>query len=152
MLLLPLLLAATAATAVAGRVISRTGRYKAFPVCGLALMTAGLLLLSTMGAGTSRVVASAFLVVFGIGFGMVSQVLVVVVQNGVERRDIGIATASANLFRALGGSIGVALYGAVLAARLDAPGGVADAVPAVFLVAAPIAALALLTVLFLKES
>jgi EmrB/QacA subfamily drug resistance transporter len=187
LLLLPLMLAAAASTAVSGRLISRTGRYKRFPIAGLALMAAGLLLLSRMDATTSRATASLFLVVFGLGFGMVSQVLTVAIQNAVERSDIGIATGSANLFRALGGSVGVALFGAIFAGRLDtwlprelpaAAGridaaslqaspetlgsmsagvreGIADAVAhsleTVFLVAAPVAALALLAVLFLRE-
>jgi EmrB/QacA subfamily drug resistance transporter len=187
LLLLPLLLAAAASTAVSGRLISRTGRYKRFPLAGLALMTAGLLLLSQMDETTSRATASLFLVVFGAGFGMVSQVLTIAVQNAVERSDIGIATASANLFRALGGAVGVALFGAIFAARLDTwlprelpaaagrvdaqglqatpetlatlPDGVRDGIAAavahalhtVFLVASPIAALALLVVLALRE-
>src|SRR5215207_247804 len=101
-LLLPLLLAGAASTALSGRAISKTGRYKRFPIAGLALMTAGLFLLSTMDAATSHATASLFLVVFGLGFGMVSQVLTVAIQNSVERSDIGVATGSANLFRALG--------------------------------------------------
>jgi EmrB/QacA subfamily drug resistance transporter len=187
LLLLPLLLAATTSTAVIGRVISRTGRYKAFPAAGLALMAAGLLLLSRMDAATSRATASLFMIVFGLGFGMVSQVLVLAIQNAVDPRDIGIATASANLFRSLGGSVGVALFGAIFASRLDlwlprelsaarakldaqslqaspealhsmptaVQDGVAQAVShslqSVFLVAAPIAALGLLVVFFLRE-
>ena len=82
----------------------------------------------------------------------------VAVQNAVDRRDIGIATASTNLFRALGGSIGVALFGSVFAARLDdlagrvpRPEAVAESLGTVFTVAAPIAALALLCVLALRE-
>jgi EmrB/QacA subfamily drug resistance transporter len=187
MLLLPLLLAATASTTVSGRLISRTGRYKVFPVAGLALMTAGLFLLSRMSAATSQATAALVLVVFGLGFGMVSQVLTVAIQNAVDRRDLGIATASANLFRSLGGSVGVAVFGAIFAARLDTwlprelpagaprldadslqaspetlaamPAGVRDgigeavahALQTVFLAAAPIAALGLLVVLFLRE-
>jgi hypothetical protein len=96
--------------------------------------------------------------VFGIGFGMFTQVLVIAVQNAADRRDIGIATASTNLFRALGGSLGVALFGSVFAARLDdlagtmpRPEAVAHALGTVFAVAAPIAALALLCVLALRE-
>ena len=156
-LLLPLLLAATASTAASGRVISRTGRYKVFPVIGLALMAAGLLLLSRMNAGTSQATASLLLVVFGLGFGMVTQVLTVAIQNSVDRRDLGIATASANLFRSLGGAVGVAVYGAIFGGRLDAAGttqspeSVAHALHTVFLVAAPIAALGALVVLFLRE-
>ena len=162
LLLLPLLLAGTISTAVAGRLMSRTGRYKVFPVAGLALMTVGLFLLSGLDAGTSQAAASATLVVFGVGFGMVSQILVVAIHNAVERRDLGIATASANLFRALGGAVGAAAFGAIFASRLPgaAPDGgnlraeptaIADALHTVFLVAAPVAALALLVVLALRE-
>ena len=86
LLLLPLMLAATGSTAVAGRVISRTGRYKAFPVAGLALMAVGLALLSGIGADTAYGEVAALLVLFGLGFGMVSQVLTIAIQNAVERQ------------------------------------------------------------------
>jgi EmrB/QacA subfamily drug resistance transporter len=119
LLLLPLLLATTISTAVVGRVIARTGRYKVFPAVGLALMAVGLILLSRMDASTSRATVAGSMIVFGLGFGMVSQILLLAIQNAVDRRDIGIATASANLFRALGGSLGVALFGSVFANRLD---------------------------------
>jgi EmrB/QacA subfamily drug resistance transporter len=119
LLLLPMLLAATASTAISGRLISRTGHYKRFPVAGLLIMSAGLFLLSRMDTDTPRATTALYMVVFGLGFGMVSQVLTVAIQNAVERRDIGIATGSANLFRALGGSVGVALFGAIFAAGLD---------------------------------
>jgi EmrB/QacA subfamily drug resistance transporter len=119
LLLLPLLLATTISTAVVGRIISRSGRYKVFPTVGLGLMAVGLLLFSRIDTETSRATVSMFMVVFGLGFGMVSQILVLAIQNAVDRRDIGIATASANLFRALGGSVGVAVFGAVFAGRLD---------------------------------
>jgi EmrB/QacA subfamily drug resistance transporter len=186
LLLLPMLLGATASTAISGRLISRSGRYKVFPLVGLAVMALGLLLLSGLDVSSSRAEACVFVGIFGIGFGLVAQVLVLAIQNAVEPRDIGITTASANLFRALGGSVGVAVFGSIFASRLaDAlardlpagtqvdsdrlqaspaairglPGGVQDAVEhavasslhTVFLVAAPFAALALITVLFLRE-
>src|SRR3954454_14196500 len=119
LLLLPLLIAGTASTAISGRLMSRPGRYKVFPVVGLSLMAIGLFLLSRMDASTSQAPASVLLVVFGLGFGMVSQVLMVAIHNAVERRDLGIATASANLFRSLGGAVGVAVFGAIFAGRLD---------------------------------
>jgi len=170
------MVASTVTTIASGRLIARTGRYKVFPVIGLALMTLGLLLLSTMDAATSRTRASLFMVVFGLGFGLVSQVLVLAIQNSVDRRDLGVATASANFFRALGGSIGVATFGAVFTAHVvgpvdasrlqSGPGqirnlpptvrdrvveAVAHSIHTVFLVATPIAALGLLVVLFLRE-
>jgi hypothetical protein len=112
--------------------------------------------MSTMGAGISYAAASAYMVVFGTGFGLVTQVLVLAVQNGVDRSDIGIATASTNLFRALGGSVAVALYGSILTGGLDGPGGrspaaVADALHPVFLIAAVIAVLALAAAAGLRE-
>ena len=160
LLLLPMLLAGLASTALAGRAISRTGRYKAFPVIGLGLMAAGLLGLSRIGAGTSLATTGLVLAVFGVGFGVVTQVLTIAVQNAVDRRDLGIATASANLFRALGGSFGVALFGSVFASRLGTDpehlqgvgaGEVASALHTVFLIGAPVALLGLLVVLTLRE-
>ena len=119
LLVLPLMLAMAASTTVSGRLITRTGRYKIFPVIGLAAMTAGLFLLSRMDTHTGRLASSAYMVVFGAGFGMVTQVLVLAVQNSVERRDLGTATATVNLVRSLGGSLGVAVFGGVLATRLQ---------------------------------
>jgi EmrB/QacA subfamily drug resistance transporter len=152
--LLPLLLAGTLSTAVIGRVVTRTGRYKVFPAVGLGLMAIGLFLLSRLDETSSHATIALDMVVFGIGFGMVSQLLVLAIQNAVDRRDIGIATASANLFRSLGGSVGAALFGAIFASRVSAgagPGEIADALDTVFLAAAPVAALGLVVVLFLKE-
>ena len=123
-------------------------------------MAVGLLGLSRIGTGTSLVTAGLLLAVFGLGFGLVSQVLTLAIQNAVDRRDLGIATASANLFRALGGSVGVAVFGAVFAARLGTDpehlagvrrGGVASALHTVFLIGAPVALLGLLVVLSLRE-
>ena len=119
LLLLPLLLGATTTTAISGRLISRTGRYKVFPLVGLAVMAVGLLLLSDLDVTSSRTRACVYVGIFGLGFGLVSQVLTLAIQNAVEPRDIGIATASANLFRALGGSVGVAVFGAIFASRLS---------------------------------
>jgi EmrB/QacA subfamily drug resistance transporter len=138
-LLLGLLIAATASTAVSGRAISKTGRYKRFPLIGLAIMAIGLLALSRLDAGTSQVVIVALLALFGLGFGLVSQVLTVAIQNAVDRRDLGIATASANLFRSLGGAVGAAAFGALYTGA------------SVFLYAAPVAIAALLVVLLLEE-
>jgi EmrB/QacA subfamily drug resistance transporter len=118
LLVLPLLGAAALSTMASGAIMARTGRYKVFPIVGLAAMSLGLLLFSTLGAGSSRLTAALFMVVFGLGFGMVTQILVVAIQNTVAPRDIGTATASANLFRALGGAVGVAVFGALFAAGL----------------------------------
>jgi EmrB/QacA subfamily drug resistance transporter len=118
LLTLPLLGASALSTIAAGQIMARTGRYKIFPVIGLAAMSAGLFLFSTLGATGSVLTAALFMIVFGAGFGMVTQILMVAIQNAVSAREIGTATAAANLFRALGGSVGVAVYGAVFASGL----------------------------------
>jgi EmrB/QacA subfamily drug resistance transporter len=118
LLMLPLLGASGVSTIAAGLLMARTGRYKFFPVLGLAAMSAGLLLFSTLGTTSSKSDAALFMVLFGIGFGMVTQILMVAIQNAVEPREIGTATAAANLFRALGGSVGVAVYGAIFTSGL----------------------------------
>jgi EmrB/QacA subfamily drug resistance transporter len=153
LLLVPAMLGITVSTTVSGRIIARTGHYKRFPVAGLALMTAALALLAAVSGNPSQVATGLALVVFGLGFGMVTQVLVIAIQNTVEPRELGIATATAGFFRALGGAVGAAVLGAVFQAH----GGeqraeVIDGVQAVFLVAAPLAALGLLAVLALVES
>lgn len=118
LLVLSVLIPSAVSTAASGRIMAATGRYKVFPVIGLGLMSTGLALFAMLGASSSRALAAAHMVVFGLGFGMVTQVLVVAMQNAADPREIGTATASANLFRALGGSVGVALYGAILSAGL----------------------------------
>jgi EmrB/QacA subfamily drug resistance transporter len=118
LLLLPLILGIVFTSIVSGRVISRTGRYKAFPVVGMLVMSLGLYLLSTMGPTTTEASAGVYMVVLGLGLGMVMQVLVLAVQNAVERRDLGTAKGAATFLRSMGGSFGVALFGAVLSNRL----------------------------------
>jgi EmrB/QacA subfamily drug resistance transporter len=154
LLLVPMMLGTTLSTVLSGRSIERTGRYKRFPIAGLALMTAGLALLAALAGDPSRTTTGIGLAVFGLGFGMVTQVLVVAVQNSVDRRELGIATAATGFFRALGGAVGAAALGVVFAARAgtDSRADLIDAVQAVFVVAAPLAALALLVVLLLPET
>ena len=102
-----------------GQIISRTGKYKPFPIAGTAVMVIGLVLLSTMTAHTSRVEASAFMFVLGLGLGLVMQVLVLAVQNAVDYQDLGVATSGATLFRSIGGSVGTAILGSIFSNRLS---------------------------------
>ncbi|NIZ10321.1 MDR family MFS transporter [Pseudooceanicola sp. HF7] len=108
---------------VSGQIISATGRYKFFPVAGTAIMALGLLLLSTIGTETAGVRVSAYLMVLGLGLGMVMQVLILAVQNAVDYELLGVATSGATLFRSIGSSVGVAIFGAIftsgLLARLE---------------------------------
>ena len=103
-----------------GQIISRTGRYKLFPILGTAVMSVGLFLLSRMGTATSTGAALGIMLVLGLGLGMVMQVLVIAVQNAVDYADLGVATSGATLFRLIGGSLGTAVLGAIFAARLGA--------------------------------
>ena len=103
-----------------GRAISRIGRYKVFPIVGTAVTTLGLFLLSRLEVETRRGWRAVYMLVVGVGIGLVMQVLVLVVQNDAPPRDIGVATSTATFFRWMGGSLGVALFGAIFAARLDA--------------------------------
>jgi EmrB/QacA subfamily drug resistance transporter len=153
LLLVPAMLGIAVSTTLSGRAIARTGRYKRFPILGLGLMAAALALLAALAGDPSRATVGVGLAVFGLGFGMVTQILVVAVQNSVDRRQLGVATATTGFFRALGGAAGAAVLGAVFSAQSPAtPGEIADAVQVVFLAAAPLAALALLVVLRLPEA
>ena len=145
-LLIPAMLGMTVSAIGAGALMTKTGVSKPFPVIGLAVMAGALSLLATIDASTARGVVTAYTVVFGAGFGMVSSVLLVMLQNTIDRREMGTATAATNLFRGFGGAVGTAVFGAVFAASADT-GSVANAVGDVFAVAAPLAALGAVAVL-----
>lgn len=116
--LLPMMGGMLASSIWAGQRITRTGRYRIFPIVGTGVMTVGLLLLARLDARSGLGAASAYMLVLGLGMGLVMQVLVLAVQNAVPYRDLGVATSGATLFRAIGGSVGTAVLGAVLAGQL----------------------------------
>jgi EmrB/QacA subfamily drug resistance transporter len=118
LLLMPLTAGIVTMSITTGQFITRTGRYKFWPVLGSALMAGGMFLLSRMDASASRLQSSLFMLVLGLGLGMVMQVLVIALQNAVEYRDLGIATSTNTFFRSLGGAFGAALFGAILSGRL----------------------------------
>ncbi|MEA2765335.1 MAG: hypothetical protein QOK07_1739 [Gemmatimonadaceae bacterium] len=128
MQMVPMMGGMLVASITSGQLISRTGRYKIFPLLGTAVMSVGLFLLSRLTPATSNASASLLMLILGIGLGMVMQVLVIAVQNDVEYRDLGVATSGATLFRLIGGSLGTAILGAVFAGRLSA--NLARALPA----------------------
>jgi EmrB/QacA subfamily drug resistance transporter len=103
---------------VSGRLVTRTGRYKIFPVAGSAVLTVGLVLLSRLGPHTTLPVAASYMFVVGLGVGLVLQVLVVAVQNAVPYSQLGVATSTATFFRTIGGAFGVSALGAVFDSRL----------------------------------
>jgi len=104
---------------LSGQVITRTGRYRWFPIAGTATGVVGLLLLSRLDRETSTGLAALYMLVFGMGLGMVMQVLVLAVQNSVDYEELGVATSGATLFRSIGGSLGTALLGAVFTNKLS---------------------------------
>ncbi|MGO8874404.1 MAG: MDR family MFS transporter [Acidimicrobiales bacterium] len=119
LMLLPLMLGMLITSIGSGQIIARVGRYKIFPIIGTALLTFGMFLFSQLGVHTSDPVDSLYMFVVGAGLGLVMQVLVLAVQNGVDYKDLGTATSLNNFFRSMGGAFGTAILGAVLTDRLD---------------------------------
>ena len=117
--MLPLMAGLLTASILSGRAISRIGRYKAFPIAGTAVLVVGMYLLSLLGAGTASWLASVYMLVVGVGIGLVMQVLVLVVQNDARPQEIGVATSTATFFRSVGGAFGVAIFGTIFATRLS---------------------------------
>jgi EmrB/QacA subfamily drug resistance transporter len=113
--LLPLMVGLLTMSISSGQIISRTGRYRIFPIAGTAAMTLGLFLLHLMGLGTSTLEDGLFMLILGLGLGSVMQVLVIIVQNGVPHSELGVATSGATFFRSIGGSFGTAIFGAIFA-------------------------------------
>ncbi|RPF45832.1 EmrB/QacA subfamily drug resistance transporter [Streptomyces sp. Ag109_G2-6] len=118
LLLLPMLLSMMVVSLVAGRITTSTGKYKVFPIVGGALMVVGLFLLATMDTGTTRLVSGLYMAVLGAGLGFLMQITMLVAQNSVDMKDMGVASSSATLFRTLGGSFGVALMGSLFTSRV----------------------------------
>ncbi|MFM9372437.1 MDR family MFS transporter [Streptomyces sp. Da 82-17] len=118
LLLLPMLLAMMVVSLIAGRVTTNSGKYKIFPIAGGALMVTGLFLLAQMDTGTSRLTSGIYMAVLGAGMGFLMQITMLVAQNSVEMKDMGVASSSTTLFRTLGSSFGVAVMGALFNDRV----------------------------------
>ncbi len=118
--LVPLMGGLLAASILSGRLVSRWGRYKIFPIVGTALMTIGAYLMFLIGEHTGAWVMAAYMFVFGAGLGLIMPTLVVAVQNAVTYEDLGVATSSSTFFRMIGGSFGTAVFGAIFANVLHA--------------------------------
>ncbi|GGW82164.1 MDR family MFS transporter [Streptomyces lomondensis] len=116
--MLPMVLGLLLASTASGQIVSRTGRWKVFPIAGTGVTTLGLLLLHQLDEHSSTAELSGFFFVFGLGLGLVMQVLVLIVQNAVPYEDLGVATSGATFFRSIGASFGVAVFGTVFANRL----------------------------------
>jgi EmrB/QacA subfamily drug resistance transporter len=181
LMLMPMMIGMLITSIASGRIISRWGRYKLFPVAGTAIMTLGLAMLSRLSLESQEWQTSLDALWLGLGMGLVMQVLILAVQNSIEYKYLGVATSGTMLFRSIGGALGVALFGAIFANGLHSrlgPAGMdflANAAPAavrglqpvahqefvgalvtalrpVFVVAACIAALAFVLTIFLQET
>ncbi|MEV5690430.1 MDR family MFS transporter [Micromonospora globbae] len=118
LLLLPLMFGMLVVSLVVGRAITRTGRYRVYPIVGGVVMTAGMGLLTMLDVGTSKLESSLFMVVLGVGMGFLMQTSMLIAQNSVPQKDLGAASGAATFFRSIGGSFGISLFGAVFANRL----------------------------------
>jgi len=125
--MLPLVLGIFSTSISGGQIMSRTGRYKWMPVSGAVLVGIALFSLSRLAIDTAYPLIAVSMFIFGAGLGLTMQVVVTAVQNSVERRHMGTATASVTFFRSMGGAVGVALFGAILNTRL--PHHLAEVVP-----------------------
>ncbi|MFJ2023440.1 DHA2 family efflux MFS transporter permease subunit [Streptomyces sp. NPDC087897] len=116
--MLPMVFGLLITSTGSGQIVSRTGRWKVFPVVGTALTAVGLLLLHRLDENSSTWLMSVYFFVFGAGLGLVMQVLVLVAQNAVSYQDLGVATSGATFFRSIGAAFGVAVFGTVFTNRL----------------------------------
>ncbi|HUB93705.1 MAG TPA: MDR family MFS transporter [Verrucomicrobiae bacterium] len=118
LLLLPLVGGLMAAMIPSGRLISKFGKYRIFPIVGTAVTSFGLWLFSHISLSTTQLTLSIWMVVLGLGIGLYMQVMTLAVQNSIERKDMGTATSVVTFFRSMGASFGTALFGALLTSRL----------------------------------
>ena len=118
-----------AGSVISGQTISRTGRYRIFPIIGTALMVVGLFLFSLVGADTPLWKTALIMPIVGLGLGGNMQPIILAIQNAVSPREIGVATSSVTFFRQMGGTLGTAVFLSVLLTTL--PGKIADAFGAV---------------------
>ncbi|WP_431042587.1 DHA2 family efflux MFS transporter permease subunit [Streptomyces sp. P1-3] len=116
---LPMIVGLLGTSMLSGVVISRTGRYRMFPIAGTAVMTLGLYLMSTMGPDTGVWLESLYMFVLGLGIGLAMQVLTIAVQNTVPYHELGSATSGVTFFRTLGSSFGTAIFGTLYSGELD---------------------------------
>jgi MFS family permease len=181
---LPMVLGLIVASLTAGALVSRTGRYRIFPIAGAAAMAVGMVLLARLDEHSTTLESSVAMLVLGVGIGLAMQVLTIIVQNTVDYRDLGVATSGVTFFRTMGSSFGAAVFGTIYAnqpkpklamavavsgadpSQVSTPEAVktlspeqhaavvaayADSLQHVFRAAVPVAVLALVVALLLKQ-
>jgi EmrB/QacA subfamily drug resistance transporter len=119
LLLTPMMVGSAITSIVAGQLVAKTGRYRVFPIIGGAVMAVAMFLLSKLGVHTTRLDAAIDYVVLGLGLGFLMQMVSLIAQNSVELRDMGVASSARMFFQQIGGSLGVAAFGALFASRLN---------------------------------
>jgi Na+/melibiose symporter-like transporter len=147
--LIPLSFGWVLASMTSGQLISRTGRYKAFPVIGSVLVLVGCVLLAMLDKDSSRIAVTLDLTVVGLGMGTMFQTFVIATQNRVAMTELGVATAAIQFFRSMGGSLAVAGLGALLTAKVAS--GLDVATHAVFVAIVPLAAVIVVLAVLLPE-
>jgi EmrB/QacA subfamily drug resistance transporter len=115
LLLLPTLLSMMVVSVITGRAVTATGKYRWYPIIGGAIIPVGLFLLAQMEVGTTRFTSSVYMAVLGAGMGFLMQLTMLIAQNSVQLKDMGVASSTTTLFRTIGGSFGVALMGTLFA-------------------------------------
>jgi EmrB/QacA subfamily drug resistance transporter len=118
LMLTPMMVGVTVTSMLAGQVTTRTGRYKIFPILGGGIMAVAMFLLTGLGTGTSRFTSAIYYVILGLGMGFLMQMVSLIGQNSVEQKDMGVASSARMFFQQIGGSLGVAAFGAIFARQL----------------------------------
>ncbi|MFY0574082.1 MFS transporter [Cystobacter fuscus] len=149
LVMMPMMLVLVVGSIIGGQWVSRTGVYRWLSVCGLALSTAGTFALSRLSPSTTPSFIMAALALVGFGYGLTLPTLSLAAQNAVEQRHLGVSVSLPSFARNLAGTLGVALFGALMARRLDE--GIAPAVAHVFLVATGVLATATVMGFFLQD-
>jgi hypothetical protein len=116
--MLPMMVGVMSTAIFSGIAITRTGRYKMFPIAGMGIATLGLMWMTTLDGDISMVLFSAMILVLGAGLGLVMQTIVLAVQNSVDPHELGTATSANNFFREIGAAVGVALFSTIFTGRL----------------------------------
>ena len=118
LMLTPMMVGVTITSMLAGQITTRTGKYKVFPILGGGIMAVAMFLLTGLGVGTTRLTSGIYYVVLGLGMGFLMQMVSLIGQNSVEQKDMGVASSARMYFQQIGGSLGVAAFGAIFARQL----------------------------------
>ncbi len=151
LILTPLMLGIVIMSAITGQIVSRTGKYKMLAIGGVTMVVIGMFLFSRMGADSTKLEIIFKMIFMGVGLGATLPVFNIVVQNAFDQSRLGVVTASVQLFRSIGASVGGAFFGGLVNTRLASGLGLGAALPQSFLIATVVVVPAFFIVLFLPE-